>query len=166
MSKENKSGCGCSTILMVALAAIAWKHCTEDGPSTRGEAPRVQQAPRQQPRPVVSLTTVTVTVHADPTKANGRPWDAFHGLPDIALCWTVGEEMECNPGGHNLESIESPRCRDTLDCVFRGVPVRPGTRFLVVDVDFVVNDFIGEGACAVGGTCRMGQATVRVDGGR
>jgi hypothetical protein len=30
MSRDNRSGCGCSTVVFVVLAVIAVKHCTEE----------------------------------------------------------------------------------------------------------------------------------------
>ncbi len=95
---------------------------------------------------------LTVTVKA--TKADGKPWDAAGGAPDLAACFTIDSETGCLPKGTSPERVKSPACPDSLTCTFK-VNARRGAQVLVevVDVDAMSNDSAGR--CTI--------ATDRVD---
>jgi hypothetical protein len=102
-----------------------------------------------------------LTVVVDSTKASGGAWDAFGGLPDLALCYTGDEGKVCIPGGKSTVSPGEPAfCQDALTCIF-AIEARGADILLeIVDVDLTANDPVGAGLCRPGGTCRVGSASV------
>lgn len=110
---------------------------------------------------VAASSRRSVTVVVDTTKENGRAWDALGGLPDLALCYTGDEGKTCIPGGRSSVTPGEPAsCQDSLTCVF-ALEVRGAEVLLeILDVDLTENDPVGAGLCKVGGTCRLGSATV------
>jgi len=104
---------------------------------------------------------VRIEVELDPIKADGRAWDAGGEAPDLAICVTSAGATKCLPGGTSVSSVTAPACRDALRCSFAEVALAPGSfQVQVIDVDALANDLAGEGACQVGGVCRVGQATL------
>jgi len=103
----------------------------------------------------------TVKVKVKQSKVNGKAWDAFGGAPDIALCIDSSDGMKCYPDGASPRKIENPECRDAFTCTFRNVRIPSGEfEVIVVDVDAMANDIIGEEDCTAPGKCRVGQAKV------
>ena len=93
----------------------------------------------------------TVRVEVQPTKPGGKPWDAFGGAPDLALCVRTELGQRCYPDGHSPSQILRPVCRDALSCSFEVTVPRQGScRLVVVDVDVMVNDVVGEAPCSEG----------------
>lgn len=83
-------------------------------------------------------------VRIDPKRANGEPWDALGGAPDIAACFVIdGAPMECAPKGNSPETVPAPKCKDAFECTFK-VKTQPGVLVSVdfVDVDASANDLI------------------------
>jgi hypothetical protein len=93
-----------------------------------------------------------ITVKADPTKANGSPWDGIPGLhnskanlnaaPDIAVCVVrANAKPECvwRPDGRRLFSL----CQNSWTCTFSGVALTPLPIGLVfIDIDVRNHDII------------------------
>jgi hypothetical protein len=119
--------------------------------------------PERTPAPVTERAPapVTVKVKVKQTKVNGKAWDAFGGAPDIALCIDGSGGMKCYPDGDSPRKIAAPQCRDAYTCTFRKVKIPSGEfEVIVVDVDAMANDIIGEEDCRGSGKCRVGQAKV------
>lgn len=95
---------------------------------------------------------VLFDVQIAPTRDNGKAWDALGGAPDVAACFVVdGNPMECAPGGTSLASVQSPQCKDALQCTFK-VKAAKGVSVSVdfVDVDASDNDPIAGCVFTVG----------------
>ena len=104
---------------------------------------------------------VQVAVQVEETKANGKTWDGFKGAPDIAICLSDGVRTWCLPDGASPKAILRARCQDSFSCLFN-IELEPEKMYsvTVVDVDATDNDTVGSALCAVGGTCKAGQAMV------
>lgn len=107
--------------------------------AVRDEASR---AAPSGPEPVAAARRVVLIVgslEVKPTKANGKSWDAFNGLPDPSV--TV-ENLTAR------SSYRTAKADDTLKATYdlRTVVVREGdeVRILVEDVDVQYHDAIGE----------------------
>jgi hypothetical protein len=111
-----------------------------------------------------SAGALTVNVVVASKKPNGKAWDAFGGLPDIAMCVMTAKGKVCVPGGDHIEPGVPAHCQDSLMCTFTlNVPTNGNSLMIeLVDVDMAENDAIGSGTCNVGATCRLGAATVTV----
>ena len=79
-------------------------------------------------------------VTVQPRKADGSPWDALGGAPDIAACFNIdGKPTGCVP-----DAARGPKCRDAMSCEFRVHARRDAVVMVsVVDVDEMSNDDIG-----------------------
>lgn len=112
----------------------------------------------------VAAVVGTISVKVNEKKDNGKPWDAFKGLPDIAICVTPsgGSETCYNGKGEKLK----PKCKNSLTCSFSGFDFSAGKASIrIVDVDKMANDPIGDGVCGSGETCVLGAASVTLSGG-
>ena len=103
----------------------------------------------------------TVKVKVKQSKVNGKAWDAFGGAPDIALCIDGSSGMKCYPSGDSPRKVREPHCRDAFSCTFRNVKIPSGEfEVIVIDIDAMANDIVGEEDCTAPGKCRVGQAKV------
>jgi hypothetical protein len=119
----------------------------------------VALAPVAAPAPVTAA--VRIELEIDPTKADGRAWDAGGEPPDLAICLTSAGATKCLPMGTSVATVTAPACRDAYRCSFAEVALAPGTfQVQVIDVDALANDVAGQAACTVGTVCRVGQATL------
>ena len=103
----------------------------------------------------------TVKVKVKQTKANGKAWDALGGAPDIALCIDGDDGMKCYPEANSPRKVRKPQCRDAFKCTFTNVKIPSGEfEVIVIDIDAMSNDIIGEEDCTAPGKCQAGRAKV------
>jgi hypothetical protein len=103
--------------------------------------------------------SISITVAADHTKANGEPWDGIRSLgrvrgplaipipnknaPDLAVCVVRLEAPpECRMRYLNLKQYSL--CQDSYDCVFKRVSIPDGPFGLIIlDLDLRRHDLVG-----------------------
>ena len=103
---------------------------------------------------------IRITVAADPTKANGKPWDGIPGLgagggpmdipmlnndvpPDLAVCVVRLETPpECSMRYVNLK--QNSICPNSFACIFERVSIPDGPFGLIIlDLDLRRHDLVG-----------------------
>jgi hypothetical protein len=99
---------------------------------------------------------ISITVAADPTKADGEPWDGIPGLggaraptainknaPDLAVCVVRMETPpECSMRYVNLKQYSL--CQDSYACIFKRVSIPDGPFGLIIlDLDLRRHDLVG-----------------------
>ena len=108
-------------------------------------------------------SSVKIKVKVKQTKVNGKSWDAFGNAPDIAMCIDGDDGMQCYPKGDSPRKVREPHCRDAFECTFRNVKVPDGEfEIILIDIDAMANDIIGEEDCKPKGKCKVGRAKVTI----
>ena len=103
--------------------------------------------------------SISITVAADHTKANGEPWDGIRGLgrvrgsmaipipktnaPDLAVCVVrLDAPPECRMRYVDLKQYSL--CQNSYDCIFEGVSIPDGPFGLIIlDLDLRRHDLVG-----------------------
>lgn len=102
---------------------------------------------------------IRITVAADPTKANGKPWDGIPGLgaasapdipilsndvpPDLAVC-VVRLETPPECSMRYLKLKQYSICQNSYDCIFKRVSIPDGPFGLIIlDLDLRRHDLVG-----------------------
>jgi hypothetical protein len=93
--------------------------------------------------------SISITVAADHTKANGKPWDGIPGTgpnknaPDLAICVVRLETPpECSMRYVNLKQYSL--CQNSYDCIFKRVSIPDGPFGLIIlDLDLRRHDLVG-----------------------